>query len=93
MKNTEFGAIYARYRARSKRLARAILKNEDEAEDVCHDVFVKLYKMGEEFDTSSEKKMKSWILTTTERTALDYYKKGYRKHEYADSDEIYRRSL
>ena len=57
MKNTEFGAIYARYRARSKRLARAILKNEDEAEDVCHDVFVKLYKMGEEFDTSSEKKM------------------------------------
>lgn len=90
MKNTEFGAIYARYRARSKRLARAILKNEDEAEDVCHDVFVKLYKMGEEFDTSSEKKMESWILTTTERTALDYYKKGYRKHEYADSDEIER---
>ena len=46
--------------------------------------------MGEEFDTSSEKKMESWILTTTERTALDYYKKGYRKHEYADSDEIER---
>ena len=60
MKNTEFGAIYARYRARSKRLARAILKNEDEAEDVCHDVFVKLYKMGEEFDTSSEKKMEAY---------------------------------
>ncbi len=88
MNNTDFGEIYARYRARSKRIAKAILKNDAEAEDVCHDVFMELYNMGDRFDTSNEKKMSAMIITMSEHKALDYCKKGYRKHEYANSDGI-----
>ncbi|MDY4692996.1 MAG: sigma-70 family RNA polymerase sigma factor [Blautia sp.] len=88
MENTDFGQIYAEYRSYSMRIANTILGNEDEAEDVCQDVFEIIYNMGPRVDISNRKKLKSLITTITYHKAMDYCKTGYKKYECANSDMI-----
>lgn len=86
--NADFEYIYDTYRERSVGVACAILGNEDEAEDVGQDVFTTIYNMGEEVDFSDEKRLLGLIITMSIHKALDYYKKAYRKYEYANSDKV-----
>ena len=57
MENADFEYIYDAYRERSIEIAGTILGNEDEAEDVCQDVFTIIYSMGEEVDFSDRKSL------------------------------------
>ena len=55
--------------------------NMHDAEDVTQEVFIKIWKHIEKFDT--EKKFTTWILTITRNTALDHLKKKG-VHVFAD---------
>lgn len=84
----DFEYIYDAYRERSIEIAGTILGNEDEAEDVCQDVFTTIYSMGEEVDFSDEKRLLALIITMSIHKSFDYFKKAYRKYEYANSDTV-----
>ena len=88
MKNIDFVSIYKKHRSRVRNVAKVVLHDDNEAEDVCQDVFEILYNMGEEVDFSDEEKLKHLLTDMSFHKALDYYKKGFRKHEYVDSDEL-----
>lgn len=85
MENADFEYIYDAYRERSIEIAGTIL--EDEAEDVCQDVFTIIYSMGEEVDFSDRKRLLALIITMSIHKSFDYFKKAYRKYEYANSVE------
>lgn len=88
MENVDFEYIYDAYRERSIEIAGTILGNEDEAEDVCQDVFTTIYSMGEKVDFSDEKRLLALIITMSIHKSFDYFKKAYRKYEYANSDTV-----
>ena len=88
MENADFEYIYDAYRERSIEIAGTILGNEDEAEDVCQDVFTIIYSMGEEVDFSDRKRLLALIITMSIHKSFDYFKKAYRKYEYANSDAV-----
>ena len=79
MENADFEYIYDAYRERSI---------EIEAEDVCQDVFTIIYSMGEEVDFSDRKRLLALIITMSIHKSFDYFKKAYRKYEYANSDAV-----
>ena len=88
MENIDFVNIYRKHRSRVINIAKTVLHDEIEAEDVCQDVFEILYNMGEEVDFSDEEKLEKLITRMGFNKALDYYRKAFRKHEYVDSDEL-----
>lgn len=88
MENADLEYIYDAYRERSIEIAGTILGNEDEAEDVCQDVFTIIYSMGEEVDFSDRKRLLALIITMSIHKSFDYFKKAYRKYEYANSDAV-----
>ena len=88
MNNVDFIRIYNRYRSQVVNIAGIVLHDADEAEDVCQDVFEKLYNMGEVVDLSDEERLENLIIRMGFHKAMDYYKKAFRKHEYVDSDEL-----
>ena len=57
MENIDFVSIYRKYRSRAFNIGKFILGDEDEAEDVCQDVFETLFHMGRSVDFSDEKKL------------------------------------
>lgn len=50
MENIDFVSIYRKYRSRAFNIGKFILGDEDEAEDVCQDVFETLFHMGRSVD-------------------------------------------
>ena len=54
MENVDFINIYKKYRTRVVNIAKAMLHDADEAEDVCQDVFETLYNMGDTVDFMDE---------------------------------------
>lgn len=57
MENIDFVSIYRKYRSRAFNIGKFILGDEDEAEDVCQDVFETLFHMGrsvEPFSATAE---------------------------------------
>ena len=88
MENIDFVSIYRKYRSRAFNIGKFILGDEDEAEDVCQDVFETLFHMGRSVDFSDEKKLENLIVRISYHKASDHRKKAFRKYEYANSDVI-----
>lgn len=87
-KNEDFEDIYVKYRKFSVNVALKIVKDKTVAEDICQEVFYKLYKLGEKLDLENDAKVRSLIFMTTINSAKDYYKKSYVKREQLVEDEV-----
>lgn len=87
MENIDFISIYRKYRSRVVNIGKLVLKDKDEAEDVCQEVFETLFNMGENVDFSDEKKLASLITRMSYHKAQDHCKKAFRKYE-VNSDDI-----
>lgn len=61
MENIDFISIYRKYRSRAVNVANTVLKDKDEAEDVCQETFEILYKLGEKVDFYDEEKLANFI--------------------------------
>ena len=81
MENIDFVSIYRKYRSRAFNIGKFILGDEDEAEDVCQDVFETLFHMGRSVDFSDEKKLENLIVRISYHKASDHRKKAFRKYE------------
>lgn len=62
--------LYSRYSSRVHSLARRILGSHSEADDVCQDVFVKLWERANDF-LATRGSASSWILTIAHHASID----------------------
>ena len=88
MENVDFINIYKKYRTRVVNIAKAMLHDADEAEDVCQDVFETLYNMGDTVDFMDEEKLSNLITRISFHKATDHGKIAFRKYEHVDSDVL-----
>ena len=85
---TKFEIIYRRYRYYMYRIALAILKNPQEAEDAVHSAFVKIIENIEKIPEPECIKTKSYIVTIIRNQAIDIYrrKRNHPNVEYIDAN-------
>ena len=79
--NKIFEELYREERRNSKTLILNIVKNEDVADDICEDVFVKLYELGDRVDISDRRRIHALITVMSYNKATDYFKKASVKYD------------
>jgi len=75
----DFREIVERYSAWTMALALNILRNRDDAEDVCQEAFIQVYRNLDRFD--AKKNFKNWLATILYRRCLDLLKRRQRSME------------
>lgn len=71
LNNEQFEKLYAQYADDVLRMAYFYLADKHKAEDVCQDVFVKLYTHGGEIEPGREK---AWLLRVTVNSCRDLWR-------------------
>lgn len=64
------------------------MKNDDLAEDVVQDTFVKIYRFGEKFTPNGEGSFKAWAYRVLMNTAFTHYQKVKNKGTISLSPEL-----
>ncbi len=72
-KNTEFEHIYAKFKDKVARYIYGKIPNEQDAEDLTSDVFVKVFKGLSGFD-ETKASLSTWIYRITQNAVIDYYR-------------------
>lgn len=83
-----FGRIFDRYHKVFIRKAKHITKNEDMAEDVVQDTFVKIYRFGDKFTPNGIGSFKAWAYKILMNTAFTHYEKIKSKETVLLSTEL-----
>lgn len=85
-----FEEIYINYRKQMFLVARSVLGNDSDAEDIVHDVFLKIAKkhMARISRIENDTDLRNYLLKATKHTALDHLRKHRRERIVADA-EIY----
>ena len=72
MENIDFVSIYRKYRSRAFNIGKFILGDEDEAEDVCQDVFETLFHMGRSVNLEAAGYLQSIFEKLREKNRTNY---------------------
>lgn len=72
-KNLNSEQIYTEYRDKVFSYVRGKLNNYHEAEDLCEDIFVKIFQKIDKFD-ESKSSLSTWIYNVTKNSVIDYYR-------------------
>lgn len=75
----EFEAIFREHFERLLRAVRRVLRSDAEAEEVCAEVFLRLYRMGPQAIAMGS--AAGWLYRTGTRAAIDVLRRGRRRHE------------
>lgn len=70
--------VYDKYYRLVMKAAYDVLKDFDDSQDVCREVF---HKLIQKWNKVSPEDYAGWLALTARRKALDFLKKSYRKHE------------
>lgn len=70
--------VYDKYYRLVMKAAYDVLKDFDDSQDVCQEVF---HKLIQKWNKVSPEDYAGWLALTARRKALDFLKKSYRKHE------------
>jgi RNA polymerase sigma factor (sigma-70 family) len=82
----EFAVLVNRYKDLVFTLAFKMIKNREEAEEVCQDAFVKAYKSLHTF--KGESKFSTWIYKVTYNSCLDHLKKYKKQNSVVYMDDL-----
>jgi RNA polymerase sigma-70 factor, ECF subfamily len=74
----EFCAIVDRYQESAMAMALNILRNRQDAEDICQEAFAQAYRSLAQFDSS--RSFRTWFFTILNRKCLDLLKQQKRSH-------------
>ena len=80
----DFDSIYEEYFDRIYYKVVSVVKNESDAEDICQDTFISVYKNLEKF--REESKIYTWIYRIAINKTYDFFKK--RKLEFEINDDV-----
>ncbi|MGH9562439.1 MAG: sigma-70 family RNA polymerase sigma factor [Terracidiphilus sp.] len=75
----EFEAIFREHFARLMRVTRRVLGSEAEAEEVCSEVFLRLYRCGPH--AIADGSAGGWLYRSGTRAAIDALRRNRRRHE------------
>lgn len=75
MTTAEQTRLYTEYRDRVFGYIYARVRNREEAEDLCADVFEKALRAGDRYD-SGKAAPGTWLFTITRNTVIDYYRRS-----------------
>jgi RNA polymerase sigma-70 factor, ECF subfamily len=75
----DFRMIVEKYSAPAMALAMNMLRNRDDAEDACQELFIQVYRNLGSYDPG--KSFKNWVYTILYRRCLDHLKKRRRARE------------
>ncbi|MFD1956381.1 RNA polymerase sigma factor [Paenibacillus thailandensis] len=81
-----FDRFYSRYAPLVFQIARRVVGDRMEAEDVCHDVFLEVIKRGGTYD-SSRGSIEAWLAVMTRSRSLDRLRKERRLTSSEEADE------
>jgi RNA polymerase sigma factor (sigma-70 family) len=82
-----FRLLIKQYEKLVVNIAGKMIHNKEDLEDLCQDVFVKVYRKLPEFRLDS--KLSTWIATISYRTAITYLRKNkYQKSELNDQSVV-----
>ena len=89
MKKSDFNYVYYRYVDLAHYVANSVVHDYHLAQDVCQEVFIKLYLNIHGLD---EERVKGWIIVAAENTAIDFVRKRDRLREEPcdDRGNLYR---
>lgn len=82
IEQSKFEQWYRLYKRPMLSIAYDILHDYQEAEDAVHESFIKIAKHIEEIDDSNEKRLFSFIYTTTKHVAIDMHRKRFRNEDF-----------
>lgn len=88
--NNAFGYLVAKHQRLVLHVVGRIVQREDEVEDICQEVFIKVFRMLKRFRGDS--KLSTWIAKIAYNTSISYIKKQARRGEksYDDQPELLR---
>lgn len=75
----EFEAIFREHFERLMRVTRRVLRSDAEAEEVCSEVFLRLYRSGPQ--AVADGSAGGWLYRTATRAAIDVLRRNRRRHE------------
>ena len=82
---SKFTKLYVTYRDSMYQVAHSILRNHYDAEDAVHQAFVSIAECIDSVDMSIPQRVRSFVITVSERKALDIYRK--KQHNIVEYDE------
>lgn len=83
-REAEFEAIFYEHHGRILRVVRRVLRTDLEAEEVCADVFLRLYRSGP--TTTAKGSIGGWLYRSATRAAIDVLRARRRKGETLEDD-------
>ena len=75
MNAVELEQVYAQYSGKVAGYIRARIRNHADAEDLCADVFEKVFRKMDQFDRSKAS-LSTWIFTIARNTLIDRFRKS-----------------
>ena len=90
MTATEQTRLYTEYRDRVLGYIRARVNNREDAEDLCQDVFEKVFRAADRYD-SEKAAPGTWIYAITRNAVIDYFRRNRPAEELPEdlaSDEL-----
>ncbi len=78
--------IWESYHREVKQFIMSKIKDEDIANDLLQEIFIKIHTKKETLENIG--KLKSWIFTIARNTVLDYFKQSTKTREFFDTDSI-----
>jgi RNA polymerase sigma-70 factor (ECF subfamily) len=83
--NHAFRFLEGKYQRLVMHVVGRIIQQEDEREDICQEVFIKVFKKLKRFRGDS--KLSTWIATIAYNTAIPHYRKQKRRGELSYNEE------
>lgn len=83
--NHAFRFLVSKYQRLVMHVVGRIVQKNDEVEDVCQDVFIKVFKTLKRFRGDS--KLSTWIATIAYNTAISHYRKQQRRGEVSYNEQ------
>ena len=80
--------LYRDYHDKVFAYIRSRVNNYYDAEDLCEDVFVKVYKKKDTFD-ESKSSISTWIYNITKNTVIDFYRTSHEDLELKENAFVY----
>ncbi len=80
MKDPELEKIYAMYSGKVMGYIMARVQHRADAEDLCADVFEKVFRRIDEYD-QEKASLSTWIFTITRNTLIDHFRKSKQTEE------------
>lgn len=89
---SKFEILYNKYRKRMVYTAYSVLGNNEDAEDVVHDTFIKIARNMKSIDDPTSDQTLSYVIKATKNNAINLLNKNKKRNEHIQLEDVENRS-